>query len=122
MSGQISLQGAIRFNGGGHLNHSIFWNNLCPKAQSGEPEGELLKVRAEEDSPKDACCYDISNHFFEGHREGLWLRGQDEGEAVCVDRGGAGFRLGVARVQQGDGEAPDRHLRKSGIAGGVVLL
>ncbi len=63
MSGQISLQGAIRFNGGGHLNHSIFWNNLCPKAQSGEPEGELLKVRAEEDSPKGAGYHDVSHCF-----------------------------------------------------------
>lgn len=26
----ISLQNALRFNGGGHLNHSIFWNNLTP--------------------------------------------------------------------------------------------
>ena len=26
----IALQGAIQFNGGGHLNHSIFWQNLCP--------------------------------------------------------------------------------------------
>lgn len=26
----ISLQNALRFNGGGHLNHSIFWDNLTP--------------------------------------------------------------------------------------------
>ncbi|MGB1593289.1 MAG: hypothetical protein ACPIOQ_11095 [Promethearchaeia archaeon] len=25
----IALQGAIKFNGGGHVNHSIFWTNLC---------------------------------------------------------------------------------------------
>ncbi|KAF0288383.1 Superoxide dismutase [Mn], mitochondrial [Amphibalanus amphitrite] len=37
----ISLQGALKFNGGGHINHSIFWQNLCPGG-SGEPEGELL--------------------------------------------------------------------------------
>ena len=38
----IGLQGALRFNGGGHINHSIFWENLCPEKDSGEPEGELL--------------------------------------------------------------------------------
>ncbi|KFH42652.1 Superoxide dismutase [Mn]-like protein [Hapsidospora chrysogenum ATCC 11550] len=27
---QISLQAAIRFNGGGHINHSLFWQNLAP--------------------------------------------------------------------------------------------
>ncbi|KAF1808683.1 hypothetical protein P152DRAFT_462247 [Eremomyces bilateralis CBS 781.70] len=27
---QISLQQAIKFNGGGHINHSLFWANLCP--------------------------------------------------------------------------------------------
>lgn len=26
----ISLQNALRFNGGGHINHSIFWDNLTP--------------------------------------------------------------------------------------------
>jgi Fe-Mn family superoxide dismutase len=26
----ITLQQGIKFNGGGHLNHSIFWDNLCP--------------------------------------------------------------------------------------------
>lgn len=31
----IALQGAIRFNGGGHLNHSIFWQNLAPPKAGG---------------------------------------------------------------------------------------
>jgi len=30
----ITLQGALRFNGGGHINHSIFWNNLSPHQSS----------------------------------------------------------------------------------------
>lgn len=31
----ISLLGAIKFNGGGHINHSIFWTNLAPKSEGG---------------------------------------------------------------------------------------
>lgn len=43
LDGMIRLQPAIRFNGGGHLNHSIFWTNLAPqgKGGGGAPEGAL---------------------------------------------------------------------------------
>ena len=39
----ISLQPAIKFNGGGYINHKIFWTNLAPKSQGGgnPPEGPL---------------------------------------------------------------------------------
>lgn len=30
IAGQIALQQAIKFNGGGHINHSLFWQNLAP--------------------------------------------------------------------------------------------
>ncbi|XP_065174955.1 superoxide dismutase [Mn], mitochondrial-like [Sycon ciliatum] len=39
-SGVIALGGALKFNGGGHINHSIFWQNLSPNG-GGEPTGEL---------------------------------------------------------------------------------
>jgi Fe-Mn family superoxide dismutase len=42
VAAMIALQSAIKFNGGGHVNHSIFWTNLAPKG--GEPQGELLKA------------------------------------------------------------------------------
>jgi len=38
----IGLQGALKFNGGGHINHGIFWQNLCPTKDSGEPSPELM--------------------------------------------------------------------------------
>jgi len=37
----VALGPAIKFNGGGHINHSIFWRNLTVKSQSGEPTGDL---------------------------------------------------------------------------------
>ncbi|KAM5354318.1 hypothetical protein ACJ41O_000967 [Fusarium nematophilum] len=29
IAGQIALQSVIKFNGGGHINHSLFWENLA---------------------------------------------------------------------------------------------
>ncbi|KAE8215787.1 hypothetical protein CF327_g976 [Tilletia walkeri] len=43
----IALQKAINFNGGGHINHSLFWANLAPKNQDGghlPSGGELAKA------------------------------------------------------------------------------
>ncbi|KAF7638414.1 Superoxide dismutase [Meloidogyne graminicola] len=37
----IQLQSALKFNGGGHINHCIFWTNLCK--DGGEPSGQLLE-------------------------------------------------------------------------------
>lgn len=41
----IRLEPAIRFNGGGHINHSIFWTNLAPQSKGGggSPSGDLLE-------------------------------------------------------------------------------
>mmetsp|Transcript_11062 Transcript_11062/g.15885 ORF Transcript_11062/g.15885 Transcript_11062/m.15885 type:complete len:223 (+) Transcript_11062:20-688(+) len=40
----IALQGALKFNGGGHINHSIFWQNMCPSSESGSPTGEVADL------------------------------------------------------------------------------
>lgn len=46
VSQMVALQSAIKFNGGGHINHSIFWTILGPisKGAGGEPTGDLAKM------------------------------------------------------------------------------
>ncbi|CAJ1965987.1 unnamed protein product [Cylindrotheca closterium] len=36
VSGTIALQGALKFNGGGHINHTLFWENLSPDSTYDE--------------------------------------------------------------------------------------
>ena len=45
VSAIIALQGALKFNGGGHLNHTLFWGNLTPHSNHPEaPKGDLAKA------------------------------------------------------------------------------
>jgi len=44
VSALVALQPALKFNGGGHLNHSIFWTNLCPPDRWTPPEGGLAQA------------------------------------------------------------------------------
>lgn len=50
ISTQIQLQPAVRFNGGGHINHSLFWLNLAsPKSTEASFDaapklGEAIKT------------------------------------------------------------------------------
>lgn len=37
----ISLAPGLKFNGGGHINHTIFWQNLSPNG--GKPSAQLTK-------------------------------------------------------------------------------
>nr|QBO71396.1 superoxide dismutase 2 [Pleurotus ostreatus] len=39
---RIALQAALKFNGGGHINHSLFWTNLAPSKSEGKGNGGVL--------------------------------------------------------------------------------
>lgn len=59
---QISLQPAIKFNGGGNINHSIFWTNLAPMNQGGgtPPEGALANAINQEFGSLDKLIETLS--------------------------------------------------------------
>ncbi|MGK5593923.1 MAG: superoxide dismutase [Parachlamydiaceae bacterium] len=53
LEGMAAQLQAIRFNGGGNINHTIFWHNLAPASQGGgqPPEGALAEaIKADFDS------------------------------------------------------------------------
>ena len=42
-----NIRTAVRNNGGGHINHSLFWDIMSPDG-GGEPEGDLMeKIKAD---------------------------------------------------------------------------
>ena len=45
VTGIVAAQAAIKFNGGGHLNHSIFWQNLAPPSGGGGAPTRAQKLR-----------------------------------------------------------------------------
>ncbi|CAE6490944.1 unnamed protein product [Rhizoctonia solani] len=63
---QISLQSAIKFNGGGHINHSLFWKNLAPAGTTGlKKEGNTWKL----ETPSLASAIDRDFDSFDSFQE-----------------------------------------------------
>lgn len=53
---------AIKFNGGGHINHSVFWTNLTPVNKGGgeAPKGTLLQELQKEFGSAEKCMEKLS--------------------------------------------------------------
>ncbi len=43
-----NIRTKVRQNGGGFVNHKLFWKVMCPASKSGEPTGELKEALNEE--------------------------------------------------------------------------
>ncbi|KAI7840677.1 hypothetical protein COHA_005599 [Chlorella ohadii] len=54
VSKMIALQPALKFNAGGHLNHSMFWQMLCPPKEYEPPSGSLEQAIEAEFGALDA--------------------------------------------------------------------
>ena len=72
---------AVRNNGGGHANHSLFWGNLCP--DGGEPSADLAAAIESDlggmDAFKDAFAKAATTRFGSGW---AWLVVKDGKLAV----------------------------------------
>ncbi|XP_010525403.1 PREDICTED: superoxide dismutase [Mn] 2, mitochondrial [Tarenaya hassleriana] len=67
-SSVVKLHGLIKFNGGGHINHAIFWKNLAPVREGGGQP------------PTDPLSSSIDTHF--GSLEALMQKMNAEGIAL----------------------------------------
>ena len=84
VAAMISLQPALKFNGGGHLNHSMFWKMLSPKG-GGKPAGALAaaidKAFGGFDAFKEQFGAAAANHFGSGW---AWLCEDATGKLVIT--------------------------------------
>ena len=77
------MQSAVRNNGGGHFNHSLFWSIMAPKA-GGHPSGELADAIKSDldgfDSFKEKFSTAAATRFGSGW---AWLCVNDGKLSVC---------------------------------------
>lgn len=77
------IRGAVRNNGGGHANHSLFWNILGPKG-GGNPVGKLGEAIASELGGFDAFKADFAKAGLTRFGSGwAWICVRDGKLCVC---------------------------------------
>ncbi|MEM9020050.1 MAG: superoxide dismutase [Planctomycetota bacterium] len=77
-------QAAVRNNGGGHANHTLFWEILAPSGSGGVPSAELAEAIESDlggmDAFKEAFSNAAATRFGSGW---AWLGVKDGKLAVC---------------------------------------
>jgi len=75
---------AVRNNGGGHCNHSLFWAVMAPKGQGGAPAGKLAEAIERDcgglDKLKEDFAAAAAGRFGSGW---AWL-GVKDGGKLCI--------------------------------------
>jgi Fe-Mn family superoxide dismutase len=103
---QVSLQAAIKFNAGGHINHSLFWQNLAP-ASSAEAKSSAAPQLVE----RIKATWGDEEKFREAFKAALLgIQGSGWGWLVKVDTG-TEQRLSIVTTKDqdpivGKGEVP----------------
>jgi Fe-Mn family superoxide dismutase len=102
VSALITLQQKLRFNGGGHINHSLFWKNLTPPGTPGNDIGGAPVLR-------EAIVARWGSHEAFVKAFGTELLGlQGSGWGWLVSKGGAKGRLEIQTTKDQDPvNAPD---------------
>ena len=78
-----NIRGAVRNNGGGHWNHSFFWNIMSPEGGDG-PSGELESAIDETFGTLEKLKEEFTNAAATRFGSGwAWLTVDDEGK-LCV--------------------------------------
>ncbi|KAH6641307.1 Manganese/iron superoxide dismutase [Chaetomium tenue] len=95
VAGQIALQQIIKFNGGGHINHSLFWKNLAP---AGSDEASLDRASSlVAEIAKTWGSFDAFKKAFSTAL--LGLQGSGWGWLVKEAGNGAGLRIVTTKDQ-----------------------
>ena len=75
-----NIKGAVRNNGGGHFNHSLFWSVLSPTNESSEPSVDLNKAIHDSFGSMESLKEKFSNAAATRFGSGwAWLIKEDDG-------------------------------------------
>lgn len=92
ITAQIKLTPALRFHGGGHVNHSLFWKNLAPVSQGGgeppSPDSGLGKAVTQYYGNLDNLIANVNTHLAGVQGSGwAWIvKNKDNGALEVISK------------------------------------